>query len=190
MDDASLVLTRHKLSVEDYYRMADAGILGEDDRVELIEGELIDMAPIGQDHATIVDRLNEALVLACAKRAIVSAQNRLRLNRLNEPQPDFSVLRRRADFYGTGERAGPSDALLVVEVADGSLRFDRTVKLPLYAQSGVAEVWLVDVKRRSVETYRRPVGDRYSETSVHVRGEALALSAAPEIRVQVDEIFG
>src|SRR4051812_9665607 len=134
MDDALLEPTRHKLDVDVFYRMADAGIFGEDDRIELIDGELIDMAPIGTDHASSSTGLNRALVLACGDRAIVSAGNPLRLDRFNEPQPDFLVLRLRGDNYRTAH-PGAADTLLAVELADSSLRFDRNVKLPLYARA-------------------------------------------------------
>jgi len=190
MDDAAVVPTRHKLDVDDYYRMADAGILRDGDRVELIDGELIDMAPIGQGHAAIVNGLTRALVIACGDKAIVSPQNPVRLNRLNEPQPDFAVFRPRADFYATGERPNPSDVLLLVEVADSSLRFDRTIKLPLYARAGIAEFWIVDLKRRVLDAYRRPAGSEYAEMTTHRPGDQLALAIAPEITVRLDLVFG
>ena len=131
MDDTDLVLTRHRLNVDDYHRMAEAGILGEQDRVELIDGDLIDMAPIGQDHIASVNGLAHALFLACGDRAIVSIQNPARLDRFSEPQPDAALFRPRADHYRTGAPPGPADVLLLVEVADSSLRYDRAVKLPL-----------------------------------------------------------
>lgn len=190
MDDAGIVLTRHRLDVDDYYRMAEAGILGEDDRTELIEGELIDMAPIGQGHASIVNRLTETLVLAFANRAIVSPQNPVRLDRFNEPQPDFAVFRPRDDYYETGERPGPADVLLLIEVADSSLRFDRAVKLPLYARAGIAEVWIVDLKRRVLNAYRRPAGDGYDEMTTYQAGDAVSLALAPDIRISLDRVFG
>jgi Uma2 family endonuclease len=190
MEDSNVLPARHKLDVDDYHRMADAGIFGEDDRIELIDGDLIDMAPIGQGHAAIVMELNEALCMACAGRAIVSPQNPVRLDRLNEPQPDLAVLRRRADFYATGERPGPADVLLLVEVADSSLRFDQTVKLPLYARAGIAEVWIVDLKRRVLDAYRLPAGDGYAEMVTHQPGDQLALVLAPEIVVKLDLVFG
>jgi Putative restriction endonuclease len=118
MDDTSEVLTRYKLNVDDFYRMADAGILGEDDRVELLDGKLTDIAPIGQDHVATINALARALILACGELAIVSPQNPVRLDRLNERQPGFAVSRPRADFYRTGDRPGPGDVLLVTEVAD------------------------------------------------------------------------
>jgi Uma2 family endonuclease len=190
MDDTAVAPARHKLDADDFHRMADAGILGEDDRIELIDGELIDMAPIGQGHAAIVSRLVEALVVACAGRAIVSPQNPIRLNRFNELQPDLAVLRRRADFYATGDRPGPADVLLLVEVADSSPDFDRNVKLPLYGGVGIAEFWITDLKRRIVDVHRKPAGDGYLETTTHQPGGQIALALAPEITVELALIFG
>jgi len=189
MDDGAIALARHKLDADEFYRMAVAGILRRQDRVELIDGDLIDMAPIGQGHEATVAGLNEALVVAYAGRAIVWPQNSLRLNRLNVPQPNFTVLRRRADFYATGERASPANVLLLVEVADSSLDFDRTVKLPLYARSGIADSWIVDLKGRTLFVHRRPAGDRYGEMTTHQAGERIALALEPEIVVSLDLMF-
>ena len=190
MDDVLVEPVRHKLDVDAYHRMADAGIFGEEERIELIDGDLIDMAPIGQGHAGTVSGLVEALFVACAGRAIVWPQNPIRLDRSSEPQPDLAVLRRRADFYGSGERPGPSDVLLVVEVADNSLRFDRTVKLPLYARAGIAELWIIDLKRRVLDAYRDLTGDGYGATTTHLSGEQLAFAVAPELVVKLDLLFG
>jgi Uma2 family endonuclease len=189
MDSTDLLPARHKLTVDDYDRMAEAGILGEDDRVELIDGDIIDMAPIGQDHAATVNKLTRALVIAFGDRAIVSVQNPVRLNRFNEPQPDFAVFRPRADFYATGERPGPADTLLVIEVADSSLRYDRTVKLPLYARAGIPEVWIVDLRRRMVDVYLSPSGDGFATLTTHGQDDTVALSQAPEITVAVRQVF-
>jgi Uma2 family endonuclease len=189
MDDADLVLTRHRLNVDDYYRMAEAGILGEDDRVELIDGELIDMAPIGQDHAATVNGLAHALFLACGDRAIVSVQNPARLDRFSEPQPDVTLFRPRADNYRTGARPGPADVLLLVEVADSSLRYDRAVKLPLYARAGIGEVWIVDLRRRVVDVHRTPAGNEYTTVETHGPDDTLTLALAPEIAVALHRVF-
>ncbi len=189
MDDTALLLTRHRLNVDDYHRMAEAGILGDDDRVELIDGELIDMAPIGQDHAATVNGLNHALFMACGDRAVVSIQNSLRLNRFNEPQPDAALFRPRADNYRTGAPPGPADVLLVVEVADSTLRYDRTVKLPLYARAGIAEVWIVDLHRRVVDVHRAPAGDAYTTVETYGPDGAIALALAPDIRVALGRVF-
>ena len=190
MDDADVLVRRHKLDVYAYYRMAEAGILGENDRVELIDGELIDMAPIGQGHAGIVNRLTEVLVLACAGLAIVSNQNPVRLDVQNEPQPDFAILRRRPDFYETGERAGTADVLLLIEVSDSSLRFDRDVKLPLYARTGIPEVWIIDLRRRVVDVYRAPREGQYTELTTRQRGDTLSVALAPDIEVTLEQVFG
>ena len=189
MDDTRIVPARHKLNVDDYHRMAEAGILGEDDRVELIDGELIDMAPIGQDHAATVNGLAHALLFACGERAIVSVQNPLRLDRLNEPQPDVAIFRPRPDFYRTGPLPGPADVLLVVEVADTTLRYDRTVKLPRYARAGIAEVWVVDLRRRVVDVHRMPAGDGYATVDPHGPDDTVALALAPEIAVALRRVF-
>ena len=190
MDDVAVLPARHKLDVDAYHRMAEAGIFGENKRIELIDGDLIDMAPIGQGHAAVVNGLNEALVTACAGRAIVSPRNSVRINRSSEPQPDLAVLRRRADFYAVGEPPGPADVLLLIEVADSSLRFDQTVKLPLYARAGVAELWIVDLKRRVVDVYRAPAGDGYGDATIYRPGDHLALALAPGIVVRLDLMFG
>jgi Uma2 family endonuclease len=137
-----------------------------------------------------VNGLNRTLVLACGERAIVSTQNSIRLGQWSAPQPDFAVLRPRADFYATGERAGPADVLLLVEVADTSLRYDRTVKLPLYARAGIAEFWLVDLQRRVIDVYREPSDDSYAVMTTHAAGEEVALALAPEIVVRLAVVFG
>ena len=189
MDDTRIVPARHRLDVDDYYRMAEAGILGEDDRVELIDGELIDMAPIGQSHAGVVNGLNRVFVMTCGERAVVSVQNPLRLNRLNEPQPDVVVLRPRDDFYQLGTRPGPADVLLLVEVADSSLRYDRAVKLPLYARSGIGEVWIVDLVRRVVDVHRTPSAGGYATVETHGPEDTVTLGLAPEITVDLRRVF-
>ncbi len=187
--DTGELLIRHKLDVDAYYRMAEAGIFGPEDRVELIDGEIIDMPPIGLDHAATVDELNEKLVLACTGKAIVSVQNPVSVDRLNEPQPDFVVSRLRADRYRT-KRAGPADVLLLVGVSDSSLRFDRTIKLPLYARAGFAEVWIVDVQRRVVEVHRKPGDGGFAEMATYAPEDSVVLAAAPEITIKLAGLFG
>lgn len=183
MDETAGLLTRHKLTSDAYYRAAEFGVIGPEDRVELIEGEIIDMAPIGQGHESSVMVLNQALVLACQGRALVSTQNSLRLGQWSAPQPDFAVLRPRADYYATGERAGPADVLLVIEVSESSLRYDRTIKLPLYARSGIGEVWIVDLPHRVLTAHRDPSSGVYPTTTTHHSGEVIALALDPAISV-------
>ena len=189
MDDPAL-MTRHKLDVDEYYRMAEVGILHPEDRVELIDGEIIELAPIGQDHEAAVNGLNQTLVLACLGRGIVSVQNSIRIERLSAPHPDFAVLRFRADFYRTGTRPGPEDVLLVIEVADTSLSYDKTVKRPLYARAGIPEYWIVNLRARLLDAYRHPTGGDYAEPEEHGPGDELALVADPQIVVPLRLAFG
>lgn len=189
MDDAAVMPARHKLDVHDYERMVLVGILGERDRVELIRGEIMDMAPIGQGHEGWVNALNQALVLACHGKAIVSVQNSIRLDRWSVPQPDFAVFRYREDFYLDGRRPNPADALLLIEVADSSLRYDREVKLPLYAEAGIREYWIADLQGRVVNAYRQPEGNRYVEEMTCRGGDQVALSAAPDIVVALPVVL-
>ncbi|MGH8548749.1 MAG: Uma2 family endonuclease [Methylococcales bacterium] len=152
----------HRLSVADYYRMAEVGILSVEDHVELIEGELIDMPPIGILHAGTVDYLVNLLSLAAGKQAIIRTQNPIVLGLFSEPQPDITLLRARADYYRSSH-PGPADILLIIEVADTTLRFDREFKIPLYAQHGIPESWVVDLNKQLLHVYRQPAGGRYLE---------------------------
>ncbi|GIW50689.1 MAG: hypothetical protein KatS3mg081_0044 [Gemmatimonadales bacterium] len=148
-------LMKRRFTVAEYHKMAEAGILGEDDRVELLEGELVAMAPIGSRHATCVRRLNYLLSRGVGERAIVDVQNPIRLSEYSEPQPDLALLKPRPDFYAAAH-PGPEDVLLVVEVAETSADYDREVKIPLYARAGIPEVWLVDLAGAQIETFRQP----------------------------------
>jgi Uma2 family endonuclease len=149
---------RHRVTVSDYYKMVTAGIFSEDDHVELINGEIVDMAPTGSRHASIVTQLNRILTLAAGTRAIVKVQDPLHLDPRSEPEPDLMLLTPRDDFYAAAHPV-PADVLLLVEVGDSTVRFDREVKLPLYAKHGVEEVWLIDIDARQVEVCRIPLSD-------------------------------
>jgi Uma2 family endonuclease len=155
-------VTRRPLTVEEYHRMGEAGILSEDDRVELIEGQLVAMTPIGSDHHGTVNALNRILVNAAGDRGIVSVQGPIRLDDFSEPEPDFAVLIPRDDFYRSAT-ARPQEVLLVVEIAHSSLRYDRNVKIPLYARHNIPEVWIVDLVGSCVEVYRESEGDTYTQ---------------------------
>jgi Uma2 family endonuclease len=179
---------RRLLTVDEYHRMGEAGILTEDDRVELIEGELVELAPIGSAHVAASNTLTRLLVMAVGDRGIVSVQNPVRLTRRSEPQPDFAVLRPRSDYATMLPR--PEDTFLVVEVAASSLDYDRTVKLALYARSRIPEVWIVNLSAGDVETYHSPVGDRYASMARAGRSDTLTITALPEVRITVADIFG
>jgi hypothetical protein len=173
---------------EEYHRMAEAGILHEDDRVELIEGEIVHMAPIGRRHAACVAELNRLLVPAVGRRGLLWPQNPITLPNETEPQPDIVVLRPRADRY-LQDDARPEDVLLLIEVADTSQRYDRLVKLPLYGRAGVPEVWIVDLPGEVIEIYRDPTPSGYGQARRAARGDAVAPAAFPDIVLSVDTIL-
>ncbi len=168
--------------------MADAQVFSEDDRVELLEGEIIEMAPIGSRHAACVDRLTQVFALALGEEAIVRVQNPLRLSEHSEPQPDLAVLRPRHDFYATAHPS-PPDALLVVEVAETSAGADREIKIPLYARSGVAEAWLIDLQAHVVEVHRDPSPQGYRDQHRFQRGQTLSPRAVPTVSIPVEQVL-
>ena len=178
---------RHRLSVADYYRMAEVGILRPDERVELIDGEIIDMAPVGSVHAGTVDQMAKILGDAVGERAIVRARNPISLDDHSEPEPDIALLRRRDDFYKSAHPT-PDDILLVVEIADSSLLFDRNVKVPLYARHGIVEVWLVDVKTWRVTRYRNPLRGEYALIDQPDLGTPLVISTIADVRVALNPL--
>ena len=185
----AVTLLRRRFTADEYHRMGQAGILGEDDRLELLEGEIVEMAPIGSRHQATVNRLTELFSRGVTERATVSVQGPARLGEGSEPQPDVTLLRRRADFYASAH-PGPGDVLLLVEVSDTSIEYDREVKLPLYARYGIAEVWLVGLEAGIVEVYRGPTARGYEEESRSRRGQNISPEAFPRLELPVDDILG
>ncbi|MCX2728290.1 Uma2 family endonuclease [Thermomicrobium sp. 4228-Ro] len=181
--------TTHRFTVDDLERMVRAGILREDARVELIEGELYDMNPIGWAHQACVNRLTELFVRALHGRAIVQPQGPVRLSDRSLPQPDLALLRPRADFYARSG-PGPADVLLLVEVSDTTLAYDRDIKVPLYARAGIPEVWLVDLAGEQVLAFRLPDAGGYRYSSVHRPGELVSPQAFPDMSLAVDDLVG
>lgn len=173
----------------EYHRMGETGILRPTDRVELIEGEILRMSPIGRRHAACVDRLNELFSRRLGGRVIVRVQNPVVLDRHSEPEPDVTLLRRRPDFY-SDRHPGPRDVLLLVEVVDSSAGYDRSLKIPLYARREIAEVWLVDEAKECIEVYRGPTLRVYREQLELGRGSRLAARAVPRTFFRVNEILG
>jgi Uma2 family endonuclease len=178
---------RRLLTVDEYHRMGEVGILTDDDRVELIEGELVAMAPIGSEHIASTNALNRLLVLAVGDRGIVSVGNPVRLNRHSEPQPDFAILKPRDDYRKTLPR--PEDTMLAVEVSNTSLEYDRKVKLALYARGGIPEVWIVNLEAQEVEVHRSPTADNYTSVTRAGRSDDLTIEALPGVLIPVDLIF-
>ena len=181
-------LPRRNLSVDEFHRMGEAGILGEDDRIELIDGEMIEKAPFGPLHAAQVNILSSLLVRTVGERAIVSIQNPIALLPQNEPQPDIALLRQRADRYRSSLPSA-ADVLIIVEVADTTLRYDRDIKIPLYARHGIPEVWIVDLQGESVLVYRQPGPDGYGEVSTAPREGTLSPHALPDVALDLAELW-
>ena len=178
--------SHHVWSVESYHQMAAAGLLSEMDRVELIEGELLDMAPIGSKHSNLVDRLAEEFVLQAQRRYRVRIQNPVVLGDRNEPQPDLMLLK-----PGSYMNALPTaaDVLLIVEVSDTTLDYDRDVKLDLYARHNIPEVWLLDVNRNELLVHREPVDGLYRLMRRLSANDAATPLTAPEITVRLSELI-
>lgn len=185
----SVQIQKRHFNVNEYYRIAEA-IFSEDDRVELIEGEILEMNAIGSRHAACVKRLVDALADQNVRRvAIVSVQDPIQLDDYSEPQPDVALLRPHPDFYAQAHPLA-SDVLLVVEVADSSVDYDREVKLPLYARSGIPEVWLVDLPADVIEVYARPVSGKYQVVKRAGRGEHVTSASVPSLALSVDAVLG
>jgi len=179
---------RHRITTDEYYRMAEVGIFKADDRVELIEGEIFDMSPIGIDHASVVKRLNSIFMPCVGIKAIVSVQDPIHLNEHSEPQPDIALLHYRDDFYRQAHPR-PEDIILLVEVSDTTLRYDREVKLPLYARHAIPEVWIVDLEHQRLEVFRRPEAGVYLEIVRPSRDETIAPAGLAEARVNLRNLF-
>jgi Uma2 family endonuclease len=182
-------LAKHCITADEYERMGEAGIFPPDARLELIEGEIYEMSPIGSPHAACVDALALLFTETARRRFLVRVQNPVRLNDFSEPQPDLTLMRWRDDFY-RGAHPTPDDVLLVVEVADTTLIDDRRVKVPLYARAGVAEAWLVNIPESQIEIYSDPAGGAYRRAEVFVRGAEARSHTVESPAVSVRELLG
>jgi Uma2 family endonuclease len=187
--NASAFTPLRLFTVAEYHRMADAGIFTEDDRVELIEGEVVAMSPIGPRHAACVKKLAALVRDRTSSHAlVVGVQDPVRLSDSSEPLPDISVLRPREDFYAE-DHPGPADVLILIEVADASVMYDRSTKLPVYARSGIAEVWLVDLVKNIVDLYSSPGPNAYAKQERFERGALVLSRSLPELAIAVNEIL-
>jgi Uma2 family endonuclease len=175
-------------TVDEYYRMAEAGILKPEDRVELIDGEIIEMSPIGQRHFGAVNRATRVFITVLGSRAVVHAQGPLRLSNYTEPEPDVVLLKPRADDY-SGKFPTADDAFLVLEIAETSLSYDRKVKVPRYAAAGIPEVWIENLKDDVLLIYRNLVGAAYSTSLVLGRGESVSLVTLPDVVFSIDNLL-
>jgi len=185
----SVELERRKFSVEEYHKMAEIGILKEDERVELIGGEIFKMPPIGLRDDDCLNTIVELFFLHFMRRGIIQVKNSIQLNNENELQPDLALLQQRDDFYEE-KIPQPKDTFLLIEVADSSIIYDREIKIPLYAENGISEVWLIDIDKQLVEVYRQAEGNSYQNVQQFFRGDNLTIEAFDDINLTVDEILG
>ena len=178
---------RHRWTVAEYHRMGEVGLLNEDSRVELIDGEIVEMAPIGSEHGGKVNRFIYSFSRFFGDQTIIAAHNPVVLGGYGEPQPDIAILRWREDYY---ERAHPhaEDVLLLVEVSDSTHRYDRDVKVPLYASRGIPEIWLLDLQQPQLEIYREPVRGQYRQRDCRRTG-IIAPFLCPEAGIDLAELF-
>jgi len=181
--------TRTRITTNRYQMMVETGVLTKYDRVELIEGDMLDMAPIGTKHSAITSRLHELFVLAVSRSATVVSGGPVNLGEFSQPQPDLMLLTRRGDFY-SGKTPESADVLLLIEVSDSSLSFDQGAKQNLYARYGVSEYWVVDVEGRRVVTHREPRANGYVRTLEFAGSETVAPAAFPDLKIVVGEIVG
>jgi Uma2 family endonuclease len=180
-------IPRRPISVSDYHKMVEAGVFNETDRVELIEGELIQMAPIGGPHMQLINLLNRILVQQVGDDGVVSPQNAVALEPDSEPEPDFVVLRPECLFRGDVPTA--KDVLLIIEVSHSTLAYDRDVKIPLYAKHGIPEVWVFDVASRSVLIYREPTRDGYRRLLTPDRSETISPLLLAKVQLRLRELW-
>ena len=185
----ALQVPKHLFNIDEYYRMYEAGIFSEDDRVELIDGEIVEMSPIGSEHAACVLRLNTLLSRLVGTQALVNVQSPVKVSSHSEPQPDIALLVPRDDFYARAHPE-PAEVLLIVEVADTTLSYDRDIKSLLYARAGIPEFWLVDLPGEAIEIYTEPLKGRYRLVRRVERGETVTSQTIPGLTLDVDAILG
>jgi Uma2 family endonuclease len=180
---------RRRFTVDEYHKMGDAGVFTEDDRLELIDGEIIKMSPINIPHAVCVDLLTMLFASHLIGRGIVRVQNPIFIDDINEPQPDLALLKQR-DYLHQHQHPGAGDILLVIEVADTTVRLDRHQKIPRYAHAGIPEAWIVNITRQEVEVYSDPIGAKYRSIQRVGHGGVIILKAMPDVTVAVDDFLG
>ena len=186
----AVTLERHLIDTDTYHRMIEADILTENDRVELIHGEIISMSPIGKLHTAIVDRINKALHRKIDAEAIVRVQSPIVIPSHSEPEPDITLLKPRSDFYAT-QSAQPEDVFLIVEVAHTTWETDYEIKRPLYASAGIPELWLVNLIKHEIEVHRTPAPGTYKNISILQSGDTVPVPVpGVESTVEVDELLG
>ncbi|MGI8855059.1 MAG: Uma2 family endonuclease [Thermomicrobiales bacterium] len=180
-------IARYRFTVADYEQMVSIGIFAEDDRVELLEGEIITMSPIGDRHVGCINALTDLLAEVARQSAIISVQNPIRLSDNSQPQPDIALVRRSAFTHAVPMAA---DVLLVIEIANSSLGYDRTLKLPRYAAAGIPEAWLIDLGAETIERHTEPRDGYYRFAAFAMRGDTLASTVLPALTIPADLVLG
>jgi Uma2 family endonuclease len=169
--------------------MIETGILEEGSPYELLNGEIFHMAAIGRKHAARVNRINSLLHDTLGKVHVIAVQNPIELGASSQPEPDIAVLRWQDDFYESGHPE-PRDIYLLIEVADTTLERDRMFKLPVYAEAGITEVWIVNLQDDCIEVYRNPSGTVYQSMQIFIKGQTLTIELLPDVSIEADEILG
>ena len=179
---------RLRFTVDEYYKMIELGMLKDYEKAEIIEGELIQKMPIGKKHSAVVEKLNEVLRDRLGKSVSLRNQQPVRFGYYNEPEPDLAVIKRREDFYSE-TKPTPKDVLLLIEVSDATLKYDRDTKLTLYAEAEISEVWIVNLPNDIVEIHENPSVGIYQLTKIFKRGEQIESGVLPDLKLEVNEIL-
>jgi len=182
-------IARRRFSIDEYHQMVETGIISSIDRVELIDGEVIEMSPIGRKHAATVARLDKLWQQRLGNRVLIWVQNPIYLSNTSEPQPDLALLKPRDDFYMSALPT-PQDILLVVEVADSTISYDREVKMSLYSAAGITEAWLFDLNKQSIEAYTKPGESGYKQIRRFEQGDIFSILAFPDFSFSWVDVFG
>jgi Uma2 family endonuclease len=186
---AEAAIAQRLWTVDEYYRMAETGILKPDERVELIEGVVVAIPPIGPEHAGSVDRLGDLMRSLLGSTVIVRGQNPVHLKEGSEPEPDLAVVRRRDNYYRDSHPTA-MDTLLIIEIADSSLAYDRLVKGKLYAEAGIQDYWIANLVDDQIEVHRDPSPDGYRSVRIARRGDTIQPVAFPDMMLTVADILG
>ncbi len=181
-------LLTKKFTQNNYEKMIDSGILTPFDQVELIRGEIIEMSPIGLKHSATVIRLTNFLPSLLENKALISVQNSVQLDNYSQPEPDVVLLKKKEDFYAT-KRPTPSDILLLIEVSDSSLKYDQEIKIPLYADNKIEEVWIINLNNDTIEVYRYPEENFYQQRQILTKKENISCLAFSQISIAVTNLF-
>lgn len=182
-----VILAKRLITATEYHKMAEVGILKPDDKVELLNGEIIKMSPIGSLHAGYVSIIDELLSDALGKKVHINIQSPVRLAMFSEPEPDLSILKRRKDYYLT-RLPRPKDVHLLIEVADSTIEKDRKIKGPMYAKANISEYWILNINERQLEVFRDPIDGKYQYHSI-VRGNDEVLFKAYGVKIKASAIF-